>query len=93
MVTLRVTPRSARDAIEGIETRDDGRPVLKLRVRAAPSDGEANAAAIAFIARALALPKSAVTIEAGATARIKTVRLAGNAADLAARLGALAGPR
>ena len=35
-VDVRLTPRGGRDAIEGIESRADGRAVLKARVRAAP---------------------------------------------------------
>ncbi|MDF2972320.1 MAG: bifunctional methylenetetrahydrofolate dehydrogenase/methenyltetrahydrofolate cyclohydrolase [Microvirga sp.] len=38
-VRVRVTPRGGRDAIDGIETLSDGRPVLKVRVRAVPEDG------------------------------------------------------
>jgi uncharacterized protein (TIGR00251 family) len=89
LITVRVTPRGSRDAIEGVETLADGRAVLKLRVRAAPSDGAANAALIACLADALDLPKSAVSIASGASARIKTVRAAGDAASLARRLEAL----
>jgi len=40
-VDVRLTPRGGRDAIEGIESRADGRAVLKARVRAAPFEGEA----------------------------------------------------
>ena len=63
---VRVTPRGGRDALDGIETRADGRPVLKLRVRAAPEGGAANAAAAALLARALGRPASSVTLAAGA---------------------------
>ena len=43
-VTVRLTPKGGRDAVDGIERMADGRSVLKVRVRAAPSEGEANAA-------------------------------------------------
>lgn len=85
-LTVRLTPRGGRDAIDGVETLADGRPVLKLRVRVAPSDGEANAALIALLARELDLPRSAVKLTAGATARLKTVALTGEPDALAARL-------
>lgn len=45
-VAVRLTPKGGRDAIDGIETLSDGRAVLKVRVQAAPSEGEANAALI-----------------------------------------------
>ncbi|MFA6968170.1 DUF167 family protein [Bosea sp. (in: a-proteobacteria)] len=85
-LTVRLTPRGGRDAIDGVETLADGRPVLKLRVRVAPSDGEANAALLALLARELDLPRSTVTLAAGATARLKTVALTGEPQALAARL-------
>ena len=47
LITVRLTPRANRDAIDGVETLSDGRRVVKLRVRALPSEGEANAALIA----------------------------------------------
>lgn len=87
-LTVRITPRGGRDAIDSVESLADGRPVLKVRVRAAPSDGEANAALVALLARELALPRSAVTLVAGATARLKTVALTGEAQSLANRLRA-----
>jgi uncharacterized protein YggU (UPF0235/DUF167 family) len=83
---VRLTPRGGRDAIDGVETLADGRNVLKLRVRAAPSDGEANAALLALLARELDLPRSTVTLAAGATARLKTVALTGEPETLATRL-------
>ncbi len=87
-LTVRLTPRGGRDAIDGVETLADGRPVLKVRVRVAPSEGEANAALIALLARELQLPRSAVSLVAGATARLKTVALLGAPDDLATRLQA-----
>ena len=71
-VDVRLTPRGGRDAIEGIESRADGRAVLKARVRAAPFEGEANDALCRLLARALDIPPRDVAIAAGATARDQT---------------------
>ncbi|MDP3254374.1 DUF167 family protein [Bosea sp. (in: a-proteobacteria)] len=92
-LSVRLTPRGGRDAIDGIEILSDGRPVLKARVRAAPSEGEANASLLALIARTLDLPRSAVTLAAGASARLKTVAIAGDPTALGARLEAIAARR
>jgi YggT family protein len=78
-VDVRLTPRGGRDAIEGIESRADGRAVLKARVRAAPFEGEANDALCRLLARALDIPPRDVAIAAGATARIKRVLVKGQA--------------
>lgn len=85
-VTVRLTPRGGRDAIDGIERRGDGQCVLKARVRAAASEGEANAALIALIAHAAGVPPRDVSLVAGATARIKRLMIAGHGPTLAAAL-------
>jgi uncharacterized protein len=41
-LSFRLTPRSARDEIGGVDYLSDGRPVVKARVRVAPQGGEAN---------------------------------------------------
>jgi uncharacterized protein YggU (UPF0235/DUF167 family) len=86
---VRVTPNAGADRIDGPESRDDGTIVLRLRVRAVPDKGKANAAVMALLAKALGLPKSAVTLVAGDTARLKTLRLSGDPAALAAALDRL----
>jgi uncharacterized protein YggU (UPF0235/DUF167 family) len=88
VVAVRLTPRGGRDALDGLEILADGRTVLKARVRAAPSDGEANAALIALFAREIGMPRSQLAITGGATARLKTIALRGDPATLAARLRA-----
>lgn len=72
---LRVTPNASRDAIEGVETRDDGQARLRLRVTAQPEKGKANKAVVAMLSKALRLPKSALSVTSGETARDKTVRI------------------
>ena len=89
LLAVRLTPKAGRDAIEGIATLSDGRSVLAVRVRAAPDKGEANAALAALMAKSLHVPKSAVTIAAGRTARLKQVRIDGDPNALAAKLAAL----
>jgi hypothetical protein len=86
ILAVRVTPKGGRDAIDGVAELADGGCVLKVRVRAAPSEGEANAAVISLVARMLGVPASAVALVAGAGARIKRLKIAGAGADLATRL-------
>ena len=70
VIDVRLTPRGGRDAIEGTERRADGRAVLKVRVRAVPAAGEANAALCLTIARALGIAPRQVTLAGGATSRL-----------------------
>ena len=92
-VAVRLTPKGGRDAIDGIEQRADGQCVLKARVRAAASEGEANDALIKLIARALGVPPRDVALIAGATSRIKRLTIAGDGPTLAAALEKIAAVR
>lgn len=82
-LTVRLTPRSSSDAIDGLGTTADGGVHLAARVRAVPEKGAANAALERLLADRLGLPKRAVRVVGGATARLKTVRLSGDAEELA----------
>jgi uncharacterized protein YggU (UPF0235/DUF167 family) len=88
-----VTPKSGRDAIDGIEIMSDNRAVLKIRVRAAPSDGEANAALTRLLAKAVGVPPRDVSLVAGATSRIKRLVISGHGPTLIAALEKIAAPR
>ena len=90
---VRLTPKGGRDGIEGVTRLSDGRSVLKARVQAAPSEGEANAALVKLIAAALQIPARAVTVTGGATARLKRLTIDGDAPTLIARLEKLRAPR
>ena len=92
-ITVRLTPKGGRDSIDGIETLADGRAVLKARVRAVASEGEANAALGRILAKALGVPPRDVAIVGGATSRIKRVKILGDAAALSAALEKIAAAR
>ncbi len=78
-IRVRVTPRGGRDAVDRVETLSDGRQVLKMRVRAAPENGAAKEAVRRLIAATLEISPTPVSLTAGATARTKTFRMAGDA--------------
>lgn len=82
-LTLRVSPKSSRDAIEGVMPTPDGW-ALKVAVTAPPDKGKANAQVIALLAKAFGLAKSKVTVTIGETDRRKVVHLAGDPAALMA---------
>ncbi len=87
-LAIRITPRARRNALDGVVRKPDGRTALHLRVAAAPVEGAANAALIAFLADALGLRKSDIRIRSGETARLKVVVIAGDAEAIMARLAA-----
>ena len=80
-IELRVIPRSPRAGIEGVR---DGR--ILVRVTAPPVDHAANEAVAAVLANALDVPKRAIRIVAGQTARNKAVEIEGVDAATAIRM-------
>ena len=86
IIAVRVTPRSSKPGIGGWRTGADGREELELRVAAAPTDGEANAAVIKLLAKELGVARSEVEIVGGETSRHKRIALPIGEAELRARL-------
>ena len=76
-LAVRVTPKGGRDGVDGWALDAEGRPYLKVRVSAPPSDGAANAAVVALLAKTLKRPKSALTIVSGESARLKLIEIDG----------------
>jgi hypothetical protein len=77
-----LTPRGGADRVDGV----DGEGRLRVRVRAAPAEGDANQALLRLLAGELGLARGDVTLMRGSTARLKLVELAGVSAEtIAAR--------
>lgn len=91
---VRLQPGARIDRIDGWETDADGREALRLRLRARPVEGEANAALVRFLAEALGVPKSAVVLARGDRSRLKRLEVDGlDAAGIRARLSPRPGER
>ena len=73
---VRVHPGAKREAVTGTH---DG--ALKISLTTPPTDGRANAALVAFVARRLGVSRGQVTLLTGASSRTKTLRIAGLTAD------------
>ncbi len=70
-ITVRVSPRSSRNEIT--EIQDDG--TIKIRITAAPVDGQANKVLIEYLSEILEIPKSRIEIVAGQTGRDKLITI------------------
>jgi uncharacterized protein (TIGR00251 family) len=75
LIPLRVTPKSGKNAVVGVKNGQ-----LLVSVRAAPADGEANAAVIQTLSVFFGCSKSNLTLVRGHKGREKTVRLSGMSA-------------
>jgi uncharacterized protein len=84
---LRVSPGGSRSGVVGRHGES-----WKVRVAAAPEGGRANEAVIRLLAETLSIPRGAVTLVSGHTARDKIVELAGlGPAQIDRRLASAAG--
>lgn len=81
-LSVRVTPRAARDSIDGFD--DHG--ALRVRVTAAPADGQANAAVVKLLSRVLDIPSRDIVLVSGATARQKVFEVRLTEAEIASRI-------
>lgn len=81
-LSVRVTPRASRDAVEGF----DETGTLRVRVTAPPADGAANAAVARLLARALNLPGRDIVLVSGTANRNKVFELPLSIEEVAERL-------
>lgn len=89
LLSVRLTPKASRDGIDGLAGLSDGSIVAKMRVRAVPENGKANDALIRLVAQALDLPRSAISLRSGASARTKVLALSGDVQEIDRKLAAL----
>jgi uncharacterized protein (TIGR00251 family) len=85
-VQIRLTPKAARDRIDGVAAEASGGTVLKVSVTTVPEDGKANAALIKLLSKEWRLPKSTMEIVQGATDRRKVLHITGEPGDILATL-------
>lgn len=80
-MSIHIQPGAARSEIAGLHG-----DALKIRIRARPIEGAANAALIDFIATWLGVPRKAVRILRGEKSRQKSVSVAVQVDDIERRL-------
>jgi len=86
LLSIRVTPRSAKPGIGAWKVDPGGRPFLEVRVLAAPADGAANAEVVKLLAKVLGVPKGSVAIISGETSRLKRVEVPLSESEIRGRL-------
>jgi len=81
-LSLKLTPKAAKNALVRTELDSDGKIRLKATVTAAPEKGKANIALIKLLSKKLGLPKTSIQLIAGEQSRLKTVLFAGDSRAL-----------
>jgi uncharacterized protein (TIGR00251 family) len=71
-ITVRVQPRASVTDVTGLHG-----DALRVRLRAPPVDGAANAALVELLSVTFGIPRTFITIVAGVSSRMKIVELAG----------------
>ncbi|MBZ0217243.1 MAG: DUF167 family protein [Fimbriimonadaceae bacterium] len=89
VLTIRLTPNGATDAVGECTTLADGMVVLKIRVRAVPEDNKANKAAIKLLAKILSWPRTDMSLVGGHKSRIKKILIEGNSEEIANKISAI----
>lgn len=84
LISLHVVPRASKNQIVGWVDDGKGGRALKVKVKAPPEGGKANAELINFLAKQWNMPKSALTISGGASSRRKQLKIHGNIIPLEA---------
>lgn len=79
-LVVHVVPRAKRTAVAGRHG-----DAVKIKLKAPPVDGAANAELVRFVAERVGVPRGAVTITAGHRGRRKTLAVTGRSAAEAAR--------
>lgn len=82
LLSIKVIPKGGRNEIVGWEADE-----LKMRVKAAPEQGKANAEVIKLLAETLSIAKSRISIVQGETSRHKRVCIDAPLNEIAAKLG------
>jgi uncharacterized protein YggU (UPF0235/DUF167 family) len=85
-IAVRLTPRAARDGLDGVARAALAAGGAALRVAAPPVEGAANAALVAYVAESLGLRRSDVAIVSGERGPREAPRTVGDPAALLARL-------
>ncbi len=75
ILRVRLTPNAHSNCVEGFADWGDVGRVLKVRVKAKPQNGAANAEMLRTLAAHFDLPISKVLLEKGSTSRVKLVKI------------------
>lgn len=72
---IKVIPKSSKNEITEIMEDTEGEQTIKIRIKAVPEKGKANAELIKFLSKELNIPKQNIKILSGKTEQLKLVKI------------------
>ena len=77
IIAIKLTPKAAKNAIQGWTDGPENTRILKVCVTAVPEKGKANEALIDLLSKEWRLPKKAFSLIRGKSDRLKHIRIDG----------------
>lgn len=77
IISLHITPKSAKNELLGWISDAKGQPVLKVKIAAPPEDGKANKELIRFLAKSWGIKPSSLELASGEASRHKRLKIHG----------------
>lgn len=75
---IKVIPKSSKTELSEIMEDSSGEKTYKIRIKAAPEKGKANAELITFLSQQLEISKENISIISGKTEQLKLVKIKQN---------------
>lgn len=72
---IKVIPKSNKNEIVETFTDSDGEETIKIRIKAAPEKGKANAELIKFLSKEFGVPQATIFIISGKSERLKLIKI------------------
>ena len=91
-LSVRAKPGLSRRRLPRVVEIGEGKRALEITVAAIAEDGKANAAILAQLAEILGLKRANLRSKSGETGRLKTIEIAGNPAEIQAKIRAVLQP-
>lgn len=86
VLSVRLTPKSSKNALIGLRDAADGSQKLAIKVTAVPEKGKANAVLLKLIAKSLHVPVGNVDLLSGHSSRNKEVLVSGETKAIMAQI-------
>lgn len=72
---IKVIPKSPKNEITEIMEDSDGDQTIKIRIKAVPEKGKANAELIKFLSKELGIPRENISIISGKSDQLKLIKI------------------